>query len=79
MKVTKNQLRRIIKEERAKLLSEASNDLLDLEFAIDEFVSSRVADGETDASVIHRAIVYVADKVLKDASLADGVIDKSRY
>ena len=48
MKITKKQLRRIIKEEKAKLVRESITDMHDQERTIDE-VASRVADGFYDS------------------------------
>ena len=78
MKITKRQLRRIIKEEKRKLLREGSSAYMDLQFALDEYIAARVAEGETDPSAIHREIIDVADNLLADAEL-DGAIDTSRY
>lgn len=47
MKITKRQLRRIIKEEKAKLIRESITDMHDHERAADE-ASSRIADGFYD-------------------------------
>ena len=85
MKITKRQLRRIIKEEKQKLLREAFDGPFsrkaadDLAFAMDEFIESRVKEGEEDASQLHREIVEIADSMLADAELSDGSIDASRY
>tara|TARA_B100000700_G_scaffold60518_1_gene66176 strand:- start:1553 stop:1882 length:330 start_codon:yes stop_codon:yes gene_type:complete len=48
MKITKRQLRRIIKEEKAKLVHESITDMADQERTINE-VASRVADGFYDS------------------------------
>ena len=48
MKITRRQLRRIIKEEKAKLVRESITDMHDQERTIDE-VASRVADGFYDS------------------------------
>ena len=85
LKVTENQLRRIIREEKQKLLREAFDGPFsrkaadDLAFAMDEFIASRVKEGEEDASQLRIEIVEIADSVLADAELGDGSIDASRY
>ena len=81
MKITKRQLRRIIKEEKRKLLSEVDtiNAKNELELVMDEYIKARVMDGETDSSRLHREIVGIADSLLADAELGDGNIDTSRY
>lgn len=48
MKITKRQLKRIIKEEKAKLIRESITDMHDQERTINE-VASRVADGFYDS------------------------------
>jgi len=43
MKITKRQLRRIIKEEKAKLLSESASDMIQMDTEVSQ-ASSRIAD-----------------------------------
>lgn len=80
MKITKRQLKRIIKEERRRLIREmhGMDTLNSLEFAISEYVQARVTEGETDPSAIYREIVRVVDDYLADADFG-GAIDSSRY
>ena len=82
MKITKRQLKRIIKEEKAKLLKEMRRPMTteadDLEFAMDEYIRARVQQGNDDPSMFHREIVAIADELLGDAML-DSRIDTSRY
>ena len=82
MKVTKRQLRRIIKEERAKL-NELGEDIPmlpenELEYAVDEFVEAAVKVGMT-ADQAENAIMSIVRRVLDDSSLAGGDLDRSRY
>ena len=83
MKITKNQLRRIIKEERAKLLKESrrpSTPAADnLEFAMDEYIKARALDGETDQMNIQAEIQGIMDSLWDDVSMQYGQIDTSRY
>jgi len=80
MKVTKRQLKRIIREEKRRLINEmhGMDTKNALEFAISEYVQARVTEGQTDPSAIHREILQVADEYLADADLG-GAIDTSRY
>lgn len=82
MKITKRQLKRIIKEEHRKLINEMRRPMTtwadELEFAMDEYIKARVQQGEDDPSLLHREIVAIADALLSDAML-DSRIDTSRY
>ena len=49
-----------------------------LEFAMDEYIKTRVADGEDDPSRLHREMVAIADQLINDADLS-GAFDTSRY
>ena len=82
MKITKRQLRRIIKEERAKL-NEIGEDIPmlpenELEYAVDDFVEAAVKVGMT-ADQAEDAIMSIVRRVLDDSSLDDGELDRSRY
>ena len=79
MKVTKRQLQRIIKEEKAKLNENARREARqNFEFAADDLIAAYIKDGINDPSGIHRAMVDIIDNLIADASL-DGEIDSSRY
>ena len=80
MKITKRQLKRLIKEEKQKLLKEVDtiNAKNELEIVIDEYIKARVMDGVTDPSQVHREVVSVLDRMIDDADLG-GEIDASRY
>ena len=81
MKITKRQLKRIIKEEKRRILKEGMHGMDTknaLEFAISEYVAARVTEGQTDPSAIYREIVQMLDDYLADADFG-GSIDTSRY
>jgi len=82
MKLTKKQIRRIIKENKANLLKEMRRPMTteadELEFAMDEYIKARVRRGEDDPSLLHREIVAILDELLGD-SMLDSRIDISRY
>ena len=82
MKLTKKQIRRIFKENKANLLKEMRRPMTteadELEFAMDEYIKARVRRGEDDPSLLHREIVAILDELLGD-SMLDSRIDISRY
>jgi hypothetical protein len=83
MKISRRQLRRIIKEEKRKLLKEQATHAPgeaegEFELAVDDYIMARVADGELDPSALHREMVAIIDEMLEDATL-DGQIETERY
>jgi len=84
MKITKRQLRRIIKEEKAKLMSKAhprataDNAVAGLMFSLDEYGMARAAAGVTDAETIRQEIMAELEAWLSDATI-DGTLDTSRW
>ena len=83
MKITKRHLRRIIREEKRKILKEQATHAPgeaegELEFAIDEYIRARSSEGITDPSQVHREVVSILDRMIDDADLG-GEIDASRY
>ncbi len=83
MKITKRQLRRIIKEEKARLLNEfrrpQTTEADELEFALDEYIKARVAAGESDQQRISEEIRAVMDQLWADVGMEYGKIDQSRW
>jgi hypothetical protein len=83
MKVTKRQLKRIIKEERTALMKEGYPQTAEtdaLEFAIDDYIKSRVLnDDEDDPAVLKSELMDVLDTAIDNATFGSDWIDKSRY
>ena len=70
MKITKNQLRRIIKEEKQKLLAEAGlNDLRRMKVDIDDVLAKHGATDPVQAAAMLRML---ADKIEKDGVYSSG-------
>jgi hypothetical protein len=92
MKITKRNLRRIIKEEKVKLLSEqqdpnvvkakASNKLATdgaLEFALDEYGKARTNQDFMTARDLENEVTTILEKWLSDVTLNNGQVDTSRW
>ena len=85
MKITKRQLKRIIKEEREKLLKEygirrpMTAEADNLEFALDEYIKERVLIGENNQQRINDEIQAVLDALWNDIEMKYGEIDRSRW
>ena len=83
MKVTKRQLRKIIKEEKSKLLREDAGALdsarAELEFALDEFIEANVLAGVTDAQAVRYDAMSILDNLMSDHWAKTGDPDLSRY
>jgi hypothetical protein len=91
MKITKRQLRRIIREEKARLNEEedpnvvkakATNKLATegaLEFALDEYGKARANQDYMTARDLENEVTMVLEKWLADVTLSDGQIDTSRW
>jgi len=83
MKITKRQLKRIIKEEKRKILSENApvsrrQARRDFEFAADELIAAYAREGESDPSAVYRELVDILDNLMADIDLG-GEIDSSRW
>ena len=83
MRVTKRQLKRIIREEKQKLLREDAGALdsarAELEFALDEFIEANVLAGVTDAQAVRYDAMGILDKLIDDHWARTGKPDLSRY
>ena len=83
MKISKRQLKRIIKEERSKLLKEfrrpQTTEADNLEFALDEYIKERVLIGENSQQRINDEIQAVLDALWNDIDMEYGEIDQSRW
>ena len=83
MKITKNQLRRIIKEEKQKILREDAGALdsarAELEFALDEFIEANVLAGVKDAQAVRYDAMRILDALIDDHWSRTGEPDLSRY
>ena len=86
MKITKRQLRRIIKEEKQRLLQEAAGSMQTvadnagaLEFALDEYGKLRMNQEPLTARDLENEVTMILDKWLDDVSLPDGQVDTSRW
>jgi hypothetical protein len=85
MKITKRQLRRIIKEEKQKLLKEygirrpMTTEADALEFALDEYIKARVTIGENNQQRIQDEIQAIIDQLWNDVGMQYGEIDRTRY
>ena len=85
MKVSKRQLKRIIREEKRQVLKEygirrpMTTEADELEFALDEYIKARVSMGETDQVRIQDEIRAILDTLWADVGMEYGQIDTSRY
>ena len=80
MKITKRQLKRIIKEEKAKILKEQRGPEADsLELALDDYIGARVLAGVDDQQDIQREIQSIMSRLWGDIEMQYGRIDKSRW
>ena len=85
MKLSKQQLRKIIKEEKQKLLKEygfrrpMTTEADNLEFALDEYIKTRVTAGENNQQRIQDEIQAIIDQLWDDIGMQYGEIDRTRY
>jgi len=83
MKITKRQLRRIIKEEKQRLLQEAYSVVPQsagaLEFALDEYGKLRMNQEPLTARDLENEVTMILKKWLDDVTLGDGQVDTSRW
>ena len=83
MKITKRQLRRIIKEEKAKLFEQGEFLQVEaasaLEFAMDEYAQARAQQGMADGGILREEIETILNRWLSDVSLHTGEMDTSRW
>ena len=83
MKITRKQLRRIIKEEKQNILREDAGALdsarAELEFALDEFIEANVLAGVKDAQAVRHDAMGILDKLIDDHWARTGEPDLSRY
>jgi hypothetical protein len=78
MKITKRQLRRIIKEEK-QLLQEAAPSAGALEFALDEYGKLRMNQEPLTARDLENEVTMILEKWLDDVTLDNGQVDTSRW
>ena len=81
VKITKRQLRRIIKEEKQRLLQEqeAGSPAGALEFALDEYGKLRMNQEPLTARDLENEVTMILDGWLDDVTLSDGQVDTSRW
>ena len=79
MKITKRQLKRIIKEEKQRLLQEAAPPAGALEFALDEYGKLRMNQEPLTARDLENEVTMILEKWLDDVTLPDGQVDTSRW
>ena len=78
MKITKRQLRRIIKEEKRKLLREGLTQEENLDTAISEYVNSLAEQRGTDFSELKHEVLGFVEAWFEEAEAADDAYHAER-
>ena len=82
MKISKRQLKRIIREEKANILREYGGAGMDaknaLEFAISEYVQARWTEGEQDPNALQQEMIAMVNQYIEDQDWT-GVHDGSDW